>query len=202
MILIYFFWLPIRASVPFFVSLFSMLFLWLFTSAAAQMSWPDCIEKDTVIRNAGKALFFDATGYGSDPIDGCYQSDCSFTDKFLVDQEVKCARVCAQLPDCQWWSFGTEDGLEKCWLRTADDGREVNNKIFMSGSRLCALLAPEPKSKWTQGDNECWGAGFTEDMCCDQRYGAKGNPSCWDAAHTFEMCCLGQPAYWENKAEL
>jgi hypothetical protein len=45
----------------------------------------------------GHALFFDATAYGSDAIEGCYQSDCSFTDKWVVDNEAECARVCTRV---------------------------------------------------------------------------------------------------------
>ncbi|KAF4686137.1 hypothetical protein FOZ60_005630 [Perkinsus olseni] len=174
-----------------------------FSSGARECSpsiWPDCIEQETIIRNAGKAVWFDATVFGSDAIDGCYASDCSFTDKFIVNEPSECGSTCAKLPDCEFWTYGQEDGLTKCWLRTADDGRE-HNTTFISGNRACGLAAPERRSKWTQGENNCWGAGFTEDMCCDEKYGPSGNPACWDAAHTFEMCCLGHRPYWQGSGD-
>lgn len=38
-------------------------------------------------------------------------------------------------------------------------------------------------------DPTCWDGVFTKDLCCDKRYGPKGNEGCWDPVHTFERCC-------------
>jgi len=64
--------------------------------------WPDCTEKNTVIRNANRALFFDATVFGA--ASGCFLSDCRNTDKFGVPSMEDCANVCSELPECNWWS--------------------------------------------------------------------------------------------------
>lgn len=48
-----------------------------------------------------------------------------------------CINVCHTLPECSWWVFGTEEGMTKCWLRVADDGRE-NGDGWSSGAKTCA----------------------------------------------------------------
>jgi len=35
----------------------------------------------------------------------------------------------------------------------------------------------------------CWQEGYTEEQCCSEEHGAKGNADCWDDVFTFEKCC-------------
>lgn len=35
----------------------------------------------------------------------------------------------------------------------------------------------------------CWTDEYSEELCCDRRYGAKGNAACWAGELTFEGCC-------------
>eukprot|EP00440_Ansanella_granifera_P057444 gb/GFBE01062269.1/.p1 GENE.gb/GFBE01062269.1/~~gb/GFBE01062269.1/.p1 ORF type:complete len:553 (+),score=58.60 gb/GFBE01062269.1/:1-1659(+) len=35
----------------------------------------------------------------------------------------------------------------------------------------------------------CWSGDFTEDFCCDQSQGVKGNPMCFDENFTYDFCC-------------
>ena len=117
-------------------------------------SWPQCIEQNTVIRNAGKALFTNVAGFGA--ASGCFQDDCKNTDKFAVSKLESCINVCHTLPECSWWVFGTEEGMTKCWLRVADDGRE-NGDGWSSGAKTCA---PPDTAELIMGNQECWVDGF------------------------------------------
>lgn len=63
----------------------------------------------------------------------------------------------------------------------------------MSGS-ISAMAGPK-RFFWlilapgSAQDPTCWDGVFTKDLCCDKRYGPKGNEGCWDPVHTFERCC-------------
>ncbi len=43
--------------------------------------------------------------------------DCKYTDKFSVSRLESCANVCYSEKDCEYYVFGKEDGISKCWLR-------------------------------------------------------------------------------------
>lgn len=81
------------------------------TGAVAQSNspWPQCIEQNTVIRNAGKAFFTNVAGYGAAA--GCFLDDCKNTDKFAVSSIESCINVCNSEVECAWWVFGTEEGI-------------------------------------------------------------------------------------------
>jgi hypothetical protein len=159
--------------------------------------WPECIQKDVAYMNydRGEALWFDGTIFGSHHSEGCFMNDCTYTDKIIVTDVAACGRLCHKVPDCKYWTFGTEEGLNKCWLRLTDTtkGRIIHSQ---SGSATCGSFAPVPPSRWTDGENKCWGGGFNAELCCDQRHGPQGNAACWDAHHTFAMCCLGEKPDW------
>merc|ERR1711920_1102575 len=76
--------------------------------AAAAQNWPGCQEQNTVIRNAGQALFTNLQGFGATI--GCFLDDCMSSDKFVANEIDSCAKVCISLPECQWWVWGTEEG--------------------------------------------------------------------------------------------
>ncbi len=76
-----------------------------------QHDWPRCIEQNTVIRNAGKAFFTNVAGYGAAA--GCFLDDCKNTDKFAVSSLESCLNVCNSEPECAFWVFGTEEGIEE-----------------------------------------------------------------------------------------
>ena len=79
--------------------------------AQSHSPWPQCIEQNTVIRNAGKAFFTNVAGYGAAA--GCFLDDCKNTDKFAVSSIESCINVCNSEPECAWWVFGTEEGIRK-----------------------------------------------------------------------------------------
>merc|ERR1719161_1944929 len=99
-----------------------------FSPSAAQ--WPGCQEQNTVIRNAGRALFTNLAGFGATA--GCFLDDCQNSDKFVANELESCAKVCHTLPECQWWVWGTEEGQQKCWFRTGDSGREAGEGMHFS----------------------------------------------------------------------
>ena len=52
--------------------------------------------------------------------------DCKNTDKFSVSRLESCANVCYSEKECEYYVYGVEDGMSKCWLRRpvlTHDGR-------------------------------------------------------------------------------
>ncbi|CAD7970115.1 unnamed protein product [Amoebophrya sp. A120] len=151
--------------------------------------YPHCLEKDVVIRNAGRALFLNMGAFGA--IEGCYNDDCTMTDKFAAPDFETCINMCYTIPECTWWSFGTEksDNMTKCWIRVADDGREElgEGSGFVSGAKVCL---PETVKEYPMGNAGCWIDGFDYDMCCDPKFGSAGNTQCWDGHFSHERCCV------------
>uniref|UniRef100_A0A6T1H7Q6 Apple domain-containing protein n=1 Tax=Alexandrium monilatum TaxID=311494 RepID=A0A6T1H7Q6_9DINO len=101
----------------------------------AASGWPGCQEKDTVIRMAGQPCFEDLQSFGVKA--GCFEDDCSNTDKFKATKVESCAYVCKSLELCQWWTYGEQDGMKKCFLRVGDAGRETADG-WVSGAKECA----------------------------------------------------------------
>merc|ERR1711920_1071960 len=95
--------------------------------AAAAQNWPGCQEQNTVIRNAGQALFTNLQGFGATI--GCFLDDCMSSDKFVASEIESCTKVCVSIPECQWWVWGTEEGEQKCWFRTGDQGRQPRGRV-------------------------------------------------------------------------
>ena len=135
--------------------------------------------------------------FGIHPSLGCTNDDCTYTDKFPVSDYAECGLACSKTLDCRYWVFGQEEGMNKCWMRLSDMSRE-QRVGFVSGSATCGSTAPVKPNHWTDGNNKCWGGGFTAELCCDQKFGKDGNPACWDSYHTFQTCCLGK----EPKADV
>ncbi|CAE8586997.1 unnamed protein product [Polarella glacialis] len=97
--------------------------------------YPDCRESGVVHRHAAAhAIFEDLSFYGHA---GCFQNNCKLTDKFNAEDPSLCARVCAQVEACEHWTFGTQDGVTKCFLRKSDDARQSVGG-WVSGAKSCA----------------------------------------------------------------
>lgn len=89
---------------------------------ALPQDYPECVQTGIVLRHAGEhAVFADMSSHGHK---GCFQNDCTSTDKFDADDPGICARLCGQLDECTHWTFGKQDGSTKCFLRKSDAGRE------------------------------------------------------------------------------
>lgn len=146
--------------------------------------WPQCQEQNTVIRNAGRALFTNLQGFGATV--GCFQDDCQNTDKFVASSIESCTKVCLSMPECEWWVWGKEEGEQKCWFRMGDDGREAGED-WISGSRTCF---PEGQKAVPMGNFDCWIDGFDYDTCCDPKFGPSGNTQCWDGLFNYDRCCF------------
>merc|ERR1712216_373170 len=128
--------LPRRLLHTSLLSLLVLLSCGQWTPAAAS-AWPDCQEKDVVIRVAGQPCNEDLTPYLRKDTKGCLAEDCSNTDKFAAASATACARMCRELDLCKWWSFGEQDGAQKCFLRVGDKGREASAG-WPSGAKACA----------------------------------------------------------------
>mmetsp|Transcript_16140 Transcript_16140/g.34899 ORF Transcript_16140/g.34899 Transcript_16140/m.34899 type:complete len:373 (+) Transcript_16140:64-1182(+) len=103
--------------------------------ANAGAPYPECVEQGSVLRHAGShAIFVDVSSFGST---GCWQSDCKHSDKFNADDVGICARACAQIDECLWWTFGAQEDANKCFLRKSDGGREGAGG-WLSAAKTCA----------------------------------------------------------------
>jgi len=105
--------------------------------------WPDCIEPNTTIRGSGGAgIFVNLASLGIKS--GCFRGDCTHSDHFYASSPAICAKTCAAIRACKWWSFWSPPS-NTCWLRSGDQGREA--MWFSSvGSRTCKP-APGDKAK-------------------------------------------------------
>lgn len=104
-------------------------------AADSNAPYPQCAQQGHVFRHAGAhAIFVDFSAAGSA---GCWQNDCKNTDKFNTHEQGICARWCAQTPECTHWSFGEQDGSNKCFFRKSDGGGEASDG-WVSGSKSCA----------------------------------------------------------------
>jgi hypothetical protein len=159
------------------------------TKACAPPEYPDCVEKDFILRGAGMyAVFVDATRFQK--TSGCFNDDCTSTDKFTVESQEECSRVCATVDECTFWTHGTEDGVQKCWLRNGDGGKEASAG-FVAGSKFCAPPdAAQAAVPVEQGNPACWVGGFSYELCCSGHYGQGGNAVCWDGTFTYDKCCF------------
>eukprot|EP00927_Polykrikos_kofoidii_P026704 TRINITY_DN2374_c0_g1_i1.p1 TRINITY_DN2374_c0_g1~~TRINITY_DN2374_c0_g1_i1.p1 ORF type:complete len:186 (+),score=39.54 TRINITY_DN2374_c0_g1_i1:76-558(+) len=146
--------------------------------------WPACQEQGIVIRNAGQALFANLQGYGATI--GCFLDDCMNSDKFVASEIESCTKVCKSLPECKFWVWGVEEGEQKCWFRTGDNGRE-KGEGWVSGAGTCH---PPGTQALVMGNSECWMEGFGYENCCDAKYGPNGNAQCWDGVFNYDRCCF------------
>jgi len=109
--------------------------------------WPQCLEHGVVLRGRGQFAAYEdvATLLGS-AASGCWMDNCRSTDKLEADRFEDCARICAALTSCSFWTHGEQDGAQRCFLRTGDGGRE-SAAGFISASKDCTPPATEVESK-------------------------------------------------------
>lgn len=101
--------------------------------------YPGCAVSGVVLRHVGEhAIFEDMSTHGAS---GCFQNNCKRTDKFNSKDRGVCARLCAELEECTHWSFGMQDGSQKCFLRKSDEGRQAAPPGWVSGAKACAPAA-------------------------------------------------------------
>jgi hypothetical protein len=102
----------------------------------SQIKWPSCVQRNVIIHgyDIGEALMIDLAKHGAKS--GCWNNDCSETDKFACESIEICADMCSKVDACHWWTWGDEDKMKKCWIRTGRHGREKRYG-FSSGARGC-----------------------------------------------------------------
>lgn len=104
----------------------------------ASADWPECVERGIVFRGHGQfADFEDLAALFGDAAAGCWNGQCHNSDKFETPRIEDCARACASLDRCRFWSHGEQDGLAQCFLRTSDGGREGADG-FIAGAKGCS----------------------------------------------------------------
>jgi len=116
---------------------------------AKVLKWPSCVQRNIIIHgyDIGEALMIDLSKHGAKT--GCWNDDCTETDKFTCESMEVCAEMCQKVDACKWWTWGDEDKVKKCWIRTGRHGREKRYG-FSSGARGCvnnATSSPESEVK-------------------------------------------------------
>ncbi|CAE8619392.1 unnamed protein product, partial [Polarella glacialis] len=116
---------------------------------AKVVKWPNCIKRNTVINgfDVNEALMVDLRPFGAK--EGCWNDNCSSTDKFNCDSLDHCANICVQVEGCHWWTWGVEEFAAKCWLRSDRHGRSKRYG-FSSGMRNCTPAAANATAETTQ----------------------------------------------------
>ena len=100
-----------------------------------QLKWPECIAHGQTIRGVASAgVFVNLAALGIS--DGCFREDCTYTDHFSSGSPATCARMCASIRACRWWSFWTSRTGGTCWLRRHDQQRDTMMES-MTASREC-----------------------------------------------------------------
>jgi len=99
-------------------------------------AWPDCVQRNTIIHgyDIGEALMVNLAKHGAK--EGCWNNNCAETDKFNCESIDGCATMCQKVDACQWWTWGDEAGVKKCWIRSGKHGKEKRYG-FSSGPRAC-----------------------------------------------------------------
>eukprot|EP00438_Fugacium_kawagutii_P010114 Skav203905 [mRNA] locus=scaffold1649:319635:322671:- [translate_table: standard] len=104
-------------------------------SEADKLKWPECIAHGQTIRGVANAgVFVNLAPFGV--TDGCFREDCTYTDHFSSGSPAICARTCASIRACRWWSFWTSRTGGTCWLRRHDQQRDTMLEA-MTASRDC-----------------------------------------------------------------
>lgn len=106
----------------------------------ASQGFPACIEQDVILRHDGNyGAFADLSFYGHR---GCFERNCSYTDKFIVETEDPsiCARACFDVAECTHWTYGVQEGIYKCFLRNSAAGGALGVG-WKSGGKTCG---PQP----------------------------------------------------------
>jgi len=129
-----------------------------------------------VFRHNGKnGIFVDLVPVGAK--EGCWQSDCTKTDKFVCPSPAECADACLRVDLCKFWTY--EPGIRKCFMRSSDAGRE-DHPDFVSGRRECQPLGElsGPKSMARVGvpfaQAAIWAAELPALRACDSGIGSAG----------------------------
>jgi len=109
-------------------------------STSKNLRWPSCMQNNVIIHgyDIGEALMIDLSKHGATT--GCWNDDCTETDKFACESVESCAKMCDKVEACRWWTWGEEDRLKKCWIRTGKHGREKRYG-FSSGPKGCSPAA-------------------------------------------------------------
>eukprot|EP00929_Paragymnodinium_shiwhaense_P025650 TRINITY_DN15454_c0_g1_i1.p1 TRINITY_DN15454_c0_g1~~TRINITY_DN15454_c0_g1_i1.p1 ORF type:complete len:1851 (+),score=381.48 TRINITY_DN15454_c0_g1_i1:173-5725(+) len=109
--------------------------------AAIDAPWPACIENGIAFPSSdGAGLFLNLEALNL--TSGCFLNDCSYSDHFACASPADCARICAHVASCRWWTF-QELAPATCWLRGAAVKTREEAPSYMSGSRSC--VASEEK---------------------------------------------------------
>merc|ERR1719158_1074500 len=98
--------------------------------------WPYCMKN---VQYLSEHLFhLNLTSYvvSGKNVTGCWENDCSRTDRFDVDKTADCAEVCGKIEDCKFWYYKYEDGKHRCILKPAGSIHQGSSSS-KGGPRTC-----------------------------------------------------------------
>jgi len=99
-----------------------------------ELPWPRCIMEHVRLSGHNYAAYFSNLGSRG----GCYNDNCTFSDRFANDNVAECARACHAAEGCAAWTWGDFHGVGTCWLRAAAlPGDRVGERGFASGVKAC-----------------------------------------------------------------
>jgi len=90
---------------------------------AAEAAWPTCVMEGTGLRDTSTHAFtVDVGAVLGDSPRGCSDGNCAATSTFDVESIDDCARVCAAIEGCAFWSSSTSGSGRRCQLWAGDAG--------------------------------------------------------------------------------
>lgn len=106
--------------------------------------WPACIEANVGSpSSSGNGLFVNLEALGIR--EGCFQGDCGHSDHFAAEEPGECARACARIGACRWWTFREAGPAPTCWLRGGETSPSAEEPGAASGRQSCVPPAgPAP----------------------------------------------------------
>jgi len=131
-----------------------------------QKGWPECVKEGTSTISSG--VDFNIFALLGDAAVGCRNDDCFKTDYFHVTTPEDCARMCAALLECNFWSHGYKNQILMCFLhQTWAEGFHVAPKTCQppapnSHSLLQTIVGVFNSSALKRCDY-----GFASDLCPD-----------------------------------
>ena len=94
--------------------------------------YPGCVQFNTVAR--GDALYSNSS-IPHVRSDECVAGGCG--DMLSVPDLTACATACAKIKTCRMWTFGFQNGMGTCSLKSSNAGQDISLG-WVSGSRMCA----------------------------------------------------------------
>mmetsp|Transcript_31785 Transcript_31785/g.75461 ORF Transcript_31785/g.75461 Transcript_31785/m.75461 type:complete len:153 (-) Transcript_31785:41-499(-) len=93
---------------------------------------------------------------------GCFRGNCHHSDHFTCESPALCARTCAAVQACRWWSFWPSRFGNTCWLRRHDQQRILMQEGVVGSVDCMPPFEQDGRKEPTLFDlaGAHWGIGF------------------------------------------